>query len=107
MDWLFFFQTWQVSSIVGAISRDESKEEKIKGDTVFRRVHTQVFQLIWIQGGQELFCLFWVICMVHFQLHLGGCLCLNQVDGVEDQKGRQGQVKLVEREDEVWKTGDA
>ena len=66
-----------------------------------------MFQLIWIQGGQKFVLL--VLGDMHGALSVafGGCLCLNQVDGVEDQKRRQDQVKLVEREDEVWKTGEA
>jgi hypothetical protein len=48
---------------------------------------TGVFSLFGSKVDRNLFSLFWVICMLHFQFVFGGCLCLNQVDGVEDQRG--------------------
>ena len=53
----------------------------------FRIVYTQVFQLIWIQGVQEfVLCVLGDMCGA-FLVAFGGCLCLNQVDGAEDQRG--------------------
>ena len=44
--------------------------------------------------------------MVRFQLHLeDACVSIRFL--ASKTTGRQGQVKLVEREDEVWKTGEA
>jgi hypothetical protein len=34
-----------------------------------------------------LFCLFWVICMVHFSCIWEDACVFDQVDGVEDQRG--------------------
>ena len=55
---------------------------------------------------RSLFCVFWVICMVHFQLHLEDTCVSIRLTASQTER-RQGQVKLVEREDEVWKTGEA
>ena len=44
--------------------------------------------------------------MVHFQLHLEDAGVSIRLTASKT-KGRQDQVKLVEREDEVWKTGEA
>ena len=44
--------------------------------------------------------------MVHFQLHLEDAYVSFRLMASKT-KGRQGQVKLVKREDEEWKSGEA
>ena len=56
-------------------------------DTGFQKgVYSGVSAYFGSMAYRSLFCVFWVICMVHFQFAFGGCLCLHQVDGVEDRR---------------------
>jgi hypothetical protein len=102
---------------VGRIFRPVFCSPKIVAEYLFFKVEDtgfsegcilRCFSLFGSMACRSLFCVFWVICMVHFQFAFGGCLCLHQVGSAEDQKKRhQDQVKLVEWEVEVWQTGEA
>jgi hypothetical protein len=59
-----------------------------KKTLVFQKgAYSGVFNLFGSKAGRNLFCLFWVICMVRFSCIWEDTCVFDQVDGVEDQRG--------------------
>jgi hypothetical protein len=54
---------------------------------VFQKsAYSGVFSLFESKADKNLFCLFWVVCMVRFSCIWKDACVFNQVDGVEDQR---------------------
>ena len=114
-------QIWHVQirlESVSVIEREKKKQRQLsggavaackrKGDIGFQnRMQKEVFSA-YLDPRHTGVCsvLFWVICMVLLQLHLEDAYVSFRLMASKT-KGRQGQVKLVKREDEEWKTGEA
>jgi hypothetical protein len=82
-------QTCSVAMLLLFVRRGREGSLLFKKDDigVQKGAYSGVFGLFGSMACRNLFCMSWVVCMLHFQFVFGGCLCLNQVDGVEDQRG--------------------